>query len=78
MALWAVKWRSKNLLDGEREWLILREWQTYTPVLFNTRADCRAWINKQYGYIKTRKDLRTEPHGWRVPQPVRVEVRECR
>lgn len=77
MALWAAKWSQTSQLDGRREHLILRTWQTFKPDrLFNTRKECREWIEKDYGYIRTRKDLRAEPHCWRVPCAVRVEVRE--
>ncbi len=43
-------------------------------MLFRTRAECRAWIDEHYGYIRTRADLRAEPHGWRMPRAVKVRV----
>jgi hypothetical protein len=46
--------------------------------LFRTRHDCRAFIEERYGYIRTRSDLRREPHGWMVPRAVRVEVRRVK
>lgn len=76
MSLWAAKWISLNHLDGRTEYLILREWWTQKPILFNTRKECRRWIEEHYGYIRRRKDLRTEPHGWRLPMAVRVTVGE--
>lgn len=77
MALWAAKWSQTNRLDGHREHLILFDWRTHRPDrLFNTRRECREWIEQEYGYIRTRSDLRREPHGWRLPQPVRVHVTE--
>jgi hypothetical protein len=47
----------------------------HMPVLFSSRALAREWIEDHYGYIKQRRDLRAEPHRWRMPQPVRVTVR---
>lgn len=75
--LWAAEWRSENELDGVTRHLI------QTPdhpcvFLFRTRKACQAWIRHNYGYIAKRPDLRREPHGWRMPQPVRVEVRKLK
>lgn len=69
---WAALWTSRNLLDGETRHF-LRDGGGL-PELFKTRKDCRAWIRLHYGYIASRPDLRTEPHGWRVPRAVRVHV----
>jgi len=44
------------------------------PALFRTRRECRDYIKEKYGYIKNREDLREEPHGWRLPRPVKVEI----
>lgn len=41
---------------------------------WRTRAQCREWIEKQYGYIRDRPDLREAPHFWRVPRAVKVTV----
>jgi hypothetical protein len=74
---WAVQWRSCNRLDGRREFFL---WlNPSTPALFQTRAEARAYIREKYGYIAERPDLRREPHGWRLPRPVKVTValREC-
>ena len=69
---WAPKWKSRNQLDGLTEYLAT---EAVTSLrLFRSRADCRAYIQEMYGYIKHRRDLRTEPHGWRVPKAVRVRV----
>jgi hypothetical protein len=43
-------------------------------LLFKTRKECRSWIKGTLGYIAKRKDLRVEPHGWKVPKAVRVRV----
>lgn len=79
---WAIKWRSDNALDGKREYLIGRyacggappELEGYPKFLFRTRRAALAAIKEHYGYIAKRPDLRREPHGWRVPVPVRVRV----
>ena len=71
MALWAGMWRSKNKLDGITEHLL---YEDCIPVLFRTRKSAKAWIDKKFGYIRSRKDLRSEPYGWRLPHPVRVTV----
>ena len=69
--LWAVLWRSKNRLDGERSFF-LRD--NLVPMLFKTRAKARAFIATTYGYLHARPDLQREPHGWRMPIPVRVTI----
>ncbi len=75
MKLWAAKWSQTSQLDGHREHLCL--WHRATvPALFHTRRECLEYIQERWGYIRDRKDLRCEPHCWRVPKPVRVEVRE--
>lgn len=71
MNLWAAEWCSKNKLDGE--WRHFMN-ENCLPVLFRTRAACRAWIDANYDYIRHRKDLRQEPLGWRMPKPVKVVI----
>lgn len=68
---WGVMWRSTNKLDGERRHLCCKD---RLPVMFATRAEARAFIDREYGYIRHRVDLQVEPHGWRLPVPVRVKV----
>lgn len=68
---WGVLWRSDCRLDGKRERFMFRDLQ---PALFKTRREARAWIKESYGYIAERPDLRAEPHGWKVPQAIRVAV----
>ena len=68
---WGVMWKSENRLDGITRHLIFRN---CVPALFVTRKDARQFIELHYAYIAVRKDLRTEPHGWRVPIPVRVTI----
>lgn len=68
---WAVEWHSRNKLDGDTRHLT---WEGKQPSMFRTRSECRRFINAVYGYIRTRPDLRAEPHGWFVPTAVRVRV----
>lgn len=69
---WAIRWHSKNSLDGRQRYLM---WDYGTmPLLFKTRREAREYRNEKWGYIRDRKDLRSEPHGWRLPQVVRVRV----
>ena len=68
---WGALWRSENNLDGIRKHLC---YENGVPALFITRRQCRDWIKLKYGYIKERDDLREEPHGWRMPLPVKVTI----
>jgi hypothetical protein len=43
-------------------------------MLFPTKKKAEARITERYGYVRTRKDLRAEPHGWRMPKAIRVEI----
>ena len=73
---WAVECHSRNRLDGERRGLCWNPEQGPGEYrLFSTRRKCLAYINERYGYIRDRADLRREPHGWRLPRAMRVEVR---
>lgn len=42
--------------------------------LFNTRREARTHIEGVWGYMRGRADLRAYPHGWKMPQAVRVTV----
>ena len=68
---WGALWHSENKLDGIKEYLCF---ENCLPVLFVTRRQCRDWITTKYGYIKKREDLQKEPHGWRMPRPIRVMI----
>lgn len=72
---WGLLWHSRNRTDGVSEHLI---YENRMPVMFLTRKAAREWANDHYGYIKARVDLWIEPHGWRMPRPVRVKVIVCR
>ena len=85
---WGVLWRSENNLDGKREALlgdltaphgdghpqIKPAGEAQTALTFKTKRDAAAFIKDRYGYIAQRRDLRVEPHGWRMPIPVRVRI----
>ena len=70
--LWGVLWRSENKLDGKREYIMNGD--RCVPVLFRTKKEANKLIQKRYGHIKDRPDLRKEPHGWKMPIPVKVKV----
>jgi hypothetical protein len=71
---WAAEWHSHNKLDGDQRWLMCKPVPPYV-MLWKTRRECAAWIHETHGYIASRHDLRVEPHGWRMPRPVKVDVR---
>ena len=70
---WTILWRENNRLDGRREFFM---WDPGTagPYLFRTRREAREEIKKRWGYIARRPDLRKEPHGWKMPVPMKVTV----
>lgn len=68
---WGAMWHSVNSLNGEVRHLMCRG---LMPVLFLKRKESVAWINQHYGYIRNRPDLRLEPHGWRLPKPIKVRI----
>jgi hypothetical protein len=75
---WAIERRSDNWLDGKASHL--QTWWNLHPsvncqvMLFNSRSSAREFNHKENGYIKHRPDLMNEPHGWKMPRVVRVEV----
>jgi hypothetical protein len=68
---WAGMWYSKNKLDGVTRHLL---YHNGVIALFSTRTKAREFIERRYGYIRTRDDLKAEPHGWHVPTAVRVSI----
>lgn len=68
---WGVLWRSDNSLDGSTRRLML---DCGVPLTFRTRRAAREFIQKRWGYIASRPDLRAEPHGWRMPEARKVEI----
>ncbi len=71
---WAGLWHSRNFTDGVSEHIL---YANCLPALFKTRKEAREHILKHYGYIRYREDLRQEPHGWRLPRPIRVSIVAC-
>lgn len=68
---WAALWHSKNKLDGVSEHIVCFHG---APALFPDRQGARKFISDNFGYISGRPDLRSEPHGWRVPRAIRVKI----
>lgn len=69
-SLWGIEWHSRNRLGGETTHLMY----SGLPLIFKTRKQAREYIRKNWGYILCRQDLKSEPHGWRLPRPVRVKI----
>jgi hypothetical protein len=67
--LWGALFISIGGIDGDKEHII---YENCKPVIFTTKKECKTWIDKKYGYIKTRKDLKSFPHGWRLPKPTKI------
>jgi hypothetical protein len=70
---WGILWRSDNRLDGRTRHLMYSS-DTSLPILFKARREAREYIENRYGYIRHRKDLHEEPHGWKLPKPVKVDI----
>lgn len=70
---WAALWRSRCRLDGKVEYIINRD---LVPAIFRTRKQAAEFVEREYGFIKDRKDLRDEPHGWKYPKLIKVVVKE--
>ena len=70
MNLWGIVWRSNDRIDGRLEYLMC----CGTPYLFQSRKEARELIEREWGYIRNRPDLRSEPHGWKMPKAVKVQV----
>lgn len=68
---WGVLWHSKNRLDGVREYIVF---ENFAPKLCRTKKEAAEFIKQKYGYIAKRQDLRGEPHGWRMPKPIKVKA----
>ena len=69
--MWGILWRSENKRDGKNEHLIFRD---CIPTIFRSRRQARQQIETEWGYLRTRTDLRAEPHGWKMPIPVKVRI----
>jgi len=68
---WGLLWRSDNRLDGKTRQFMSEKG---SALHFRTRAEARAYRDKHYGYIRDRRDLQEEPHGWKIPQVVRIKI----
>ena len=72
LILWAIEWRGK-----ERH--LQHQWDdSGRHLLFKMRRACRELIESRYGYIKRRPDLRQEPHCWRMPRAIKVQIVKVR
>jgi hypothetical protein len=71
---WSIKWRSQNRLDGKVEYLLGTTVHPSRTVLFETRRQAIEYREREFGYLRKRPDLRREPHGWKMPLVMRVEV----
>lgn len=71
---WALLRSSDNQLDGARSWFDGEANGTTRTRLFPTRDAARRYRDEHLAYIRTRPDLRQEPHGWRPAAVVRVRV----
>lgn len=49
--------------------------EDFVPALFTTRREARAYIEKKYGYIRNRPDLRAAPFKWRMPVAVKLSIK---
>lgn len=68
---WAILWQSKNELDGFKQHLIRKDCEL---LLFKTREEARKYNKLHYGYIRHRQDLKSEPHGWKTPKVVKINI----
>lgn len=80
---WGLLWRQENEREGYRQHLLgtFPIATTAHPIFqgvrvaqFATRREAREHIKKHYGYIAKRPDLQREPHGWKMPVPVKIKV----
>ncbi len=76
MIAWAIKHADygREYLEGGARIERPREFAGYVTMAFRTRREARAYIEKQYGYIRNRPDLQASPHCWRMPKAVRISV----
>jgi hypothetical protein len=88
--VWGIMWRSHNKLDGKREHLLgdlvaphgdghphVKPAGGAVPTLtFKTRRAAAVFIKDRYGYINEPggAHMKKEPHGWKMPVPVRVRI----
>lgn len=68
--MWGLLWHAENRLGVTKHVV----YDHALPALFHTRREARAFAESKYGYIRERPDLRAEPHGWHMPQAIRVVI----
>lgn len=72
---WSVRVASgPNNVDRKISSHLSTGWEGPAGVIFKTRLAARAWLEEHYGYMRTRKDLKTYPHDWKMPRVVRVKL----
>ncbi len=70
---WAIVWRSENKLDGVTRHF-MGEANVGMTQLYRTRKEARTERDLRWGYFRDREDLKREPHGWKMPQVVKVFI----
>ena len=68
---WGIKWNLKNKLDGVTGYFMFSD---YKILQFFTKREAKQWVKENYSYIATRKDLRQEPFGWRMPKVIKIKI----
>lgn len=69
---WGILHRKENKLDGKKSWL--RCDRTCMPEMFQTREEAREFISVNLKSTYSRPELKIEPHGWKMPIPVKIEI----
>lgn len=69
---WGLIWQSKNKLDGVNCHPVVDEYHG-KPFHFTRRA-AMEFREKHYGYLRDRRDLKSEPHGWKMPRVARIKI----
>lgn len=72
--LWGIIRITKGGIDGDTERLMYSNYRDGW-LIFRTKRECKEYIDEHWSYMKTRRDLRVYPHGWRLPKPVKIEIK---
>lgn len=69
--------RDRNVICSLQRWGILwrekrNEYLTDVLTNFRTKAECEKYIHENFGYIKKRDDLRSDPFCWKMPKAIRI------
>ena len=70
---WAIVWHQKGS-PSRCPRHFMGEAGRGMALLFRTRAQARAYRDKEWGYFRTRTDLRGAPFHWRLPRVIKVDV----